>query len=119
MQKNQFVERPWGGYQIVYQDFGLVVKILTINPYMRLSLQKHAFRSETWHAVSERIVAVVDGEEIEMVIGEPVFVDVGKVHRLVNMSGQVVRVVEVISGNYDEEDIVRLEDDFGRGETGS
>jgi mannose-1-phosphate guanylyltransferase/mannose-6-phosphate isomerase len=117
MQENQFIERPWGGYQIIYQDFGLVVKILTINPGKRLSLQKHALRSETWHAVTEGLVAVVGDYEYEMVEGEPVFVDVGKVHRLINNGDNVGRVIEVIMGEYDEDDIVRLEDDFGRGDT--
>jgi mannose-6-phosphate isomerase-like protein (cupin superfamily) len=113
---SQFVERPWGGYQIIYQDFGVVVKILTVNPGKRLSLQKHAFRAETWHAATEGMLAVIGEETYEMEIGKSVAVDVGMVHRLINYSNEVGRVVEVITGNYDEEDIVRLEDDFGRGQ---
>ena len=109
-----FIERPWGGYQIIYEDFGVVVKVLTINPGARLSLQKHAFRSEKWYVMAGDVVALVDGESIEMAVGEPVFVDVGKVHRLINVGGEVGRVVEIIQGVYDEEDIERLEDDYGR-----
>ena len=47
-------------------------------------------------------------------MGKPVFVDVSKVHRLVNVGNEVGRVVEIIQGVYDEEDIERLEDDYGR-----
>lgn len=110
-----FTERPWGGYEIIYEDFGVVVKILTVNPGCRLSLQRHTLRAETWHLVSGEMLAMVDTEVIDMEIGKPVFVDVGKVHRLANMGTEVARVVEVISGQYDEEDIERLEDDYGRG----
>jgi mannose-1-phosphate guanylyltransferase/mannose-6-phosphate isomerase len=110
----EFVERPWGGYQIIYEDFGVVAKILTVNPGMRLSLQKHAFRSESWYLVAGDMIASVDGETIEMEIGEVVTVDVGKIHRLSNFGTEVGRVVEIIAGHYDEDDIVRLDDDFGR-----
>lgn len=109
-----FIERPWGGYQIIYEDFGIVVKVLTVNPGDRLSLQKHTFRSEKWYVVAGDMLAVVDGESIEMEVGKPVFVDVSKVHRLVNVGNEVGRVVEIIQGVYDEEDIERLEDDYGR-----
>ena len=109
-----FIERPWGGYQIIYEDFGIVVKVLTVNPGTRLSLQKHTFRSEKWYVVAGDMVAVVDGESIEMEVGKPVFVDVSKVHRLVNVGNEVGRVVEIIQGVYDEDDIERLEDDYGR-----
>ena len=112
----EFVERPWGGYQVIYEDFGVVVKILTVNPGARLSLQKHAFRAESWYVVAGDMLAMVDGESIEMEVGKPVFVDVGIIHRLVNTGEGVGRVVEIISGNYDEEDIVRLDDDYGRNE---
>jgi len=114
---NEFVERPWGGYQIIYQDFGVVVKILTVKPGARLSLQKHAFRSETWYLVAGELLALVDGETIEMELGESVKIDAGIIHRLVNVGNEVGRVVEIISGNYDEDDIVRLDDDFGRVES--
>jgi mannose-1-phosphate guanylyltransferase/mannose-6-phosphate isomerase len=112
----EFVERPWGGYQIMYEDFGVVVKVITVNPGARLSLQKHAFRSETWHLVSGELLAMVDGEVVEMEMGDPVTVDVGVIHRLSNMSSEIGRIVEVITGHYDEDDIVRLDDDYGRNE---
>lgn len=108
-----FIERPWGGYQIIYER-AEVVKILTINPGARLSLQKHTFRSEKWYVVAGDMLAVIDGESIEMEVGKPVLVDVGKVHRLINVGNEVGRVVEIIEGVYDEDDIERLEDDYGR-----
>ena len=109
-----FIERPWGGYEIVYACRGGAVKILTIDPGCRLALQKHSMRAETWRLVAGELLATIDGRTIDMEIGKPVFVDVGKVHRLANMGTEVARVVEIIEGVYDEEDIERLEDDYGR-----
>lgn len=110
----KFVERPWGGYQIIYQDFGVVVKILTIKPMARLSMQKHSFRAETWHCISGDLLAIVGDDVYDMDPGDSVAVDVGMVHRLVNYGVEVGKVVEVITGHYDEEDIQRLDDDYGR-----
>lgn len=111
-----FIERPWGGYKILHSKPDLTVKILKINPGERLSVQKHALRSEVWYATTPGIVALVGDKSVLLEIGEPVFVDVGIVHRLVNGGLNVGYVVELLYGTYDEDDIERLEDDYGRGD---
>ena len=109
-----FNERPWGGYKILHNDPDVTVKILTVNPGARLSLQRHELRAETWYAVTEGLIAIVGDEIFNMEIAEPVFVDIGKVHRIINGGTEVGYIVEVIQGVYDEDDIERLEDDYGR-----
>jgi mannose-1-phosphate guanylyltransferase/mannose-6-phosphate isomerase len=110
-----FIERPWGGYTILHSSPEVTVKILQVNPGKRLSLQKHSHRSETWHPITEGLSAQIGRDIVLLEPGKPVTIDVGMVHRLVNGAGrQVGYVVEIIKGMYDEEDIERLEDDYGR-----
>ena len=111
---NEFIERPWGGYQIIYENFGIVVKILSVNPGARLSLQKHTFRSEEWTSTTSGMVAEIGPLLIDLDVHSSVYVAAGEIHRLHNTSDEVGHVVEVITGLYDEEDIIRLEDDYGR-----
>jgi mannose-1-phosphate guanylyltransferase/mannose-6-phosphate isomerase len=111
----QFFERPWGGYMILNESSdGGVVKLLKVKPGSRLSLQMHAHRAEKWYSMTEGLLAQVDGETIEMEERVPVNIGVGIIHRLVNPTAEVGYVIEIITGKYDEDDIVRLEDDFGR-----
>lgn len=108
-----FTERPWGGYTILHSGDEVTVKILQVNAGARLSLQRHLHRSETWYATTAGLSAQVGDEVVSLEIGKPVFVDVGKVHRIIGGT-EVGYVVEIIEGVYDEEDIERLEDDYGR-----
>lgn len=108
-------QRPWGSYEIL-SDFNppCCVKIITVAPHSKLSLQKHYYRTETWRALDEGLIALVDGKEIKMSLDKDVFVDTFVEHRLINPTDEPLRVLEMIRGRYDEEDIVRIEDDYGR-----
>lgn len=99
---------------MLYSTPEVTVKILKVLPGKRLSLQKHSMRSETWHAVGTGLSARVGAGLYDLVVGKPLFVDVGMVHRIINSSEEVGYVVEIIEGVYDENDIERLEDDYGR-----
>lgn len=110
----KFEERPWGGYSILEENDSVVVKLLRVNPGCQLSLQKHALRSETWFAMTDGLLARIDGETIEMEQRKSVEVGVNVIHRLINPTAEIGYVIEVIRGEYQESDIVRLEDDFGR-----
>lgn len=108
-------ERPWGGYRILAGTDAAAVKILTVNPGARLSLQVHQLRSEEWTPVSPGLKAQVGDEIIELTPFCTYRIPVGAVHRIINDSTEVGHIVEVLFGVYDEEDIERLEDDYGRG----
>lgn len=109
------VARPWGNYEIL-SDFNppCCVKIITVSPRSKLSLQRHVYRTETWRALDKGLIAQVDGKEIKMRLDKDIFVDSLVEHRLINPTDEPLRVLEIMHGRYDEEDITRLEDDYGR-----
>jgi mannose-6-phosphate isomerase len=111
-------QRPWGGYTVLEDGPGFKVKRIEVLPGKRLSYQRHARRSEHWFIVHGAAVVTLDGERREVSAGESVDIPVGTAHRIENTSDQEVTFVEVQHGEYfGEDDIVRLEDDYGR--TGS
>jgi mannose-6-phosphate isomerase len=111
-------QRPWGGYTVLEDGPGFKVKRIEVLPGKRLSYQRHARRSEHWFIVHGAAVVTLDGERREVSAGEAVDIPVGTAHRIENTSDQEVTFVEVQHGEYfGEDDIVRLEDDYGR--TGS
>jgi mannose-6-phosphate isomerase len=91
------------------------VKQITVTPGKRLSYQTHKFRSEHWFIVSGHATVVLDGATIELDAGGSVDIHVGQAHRCENMGSEPVVFIEIQTGTYfGEDDIVRLEDDFGR-----
>ena len=111
-------QRPWGSYTVLDDEPTFKVKRIEVLPGKRLSYQRHARRSEHWFIVHGAAVVTLDGERREVSAGEAVDIPVGTAHRIENTSDQEVTFVEVQHGEYfGEDDIVRLEDDYGR--TGS
>ena len=107
--------RPWGSYEVVYSDRNFTTKILHVNPGARLSLQLHEYRDEIWSPVNDLIDVVVGGVESVLLPGENIKVPRGAVHRIINPHMEKsVQVVEVMTGKYSEEDIIRIDDDWNR-----
>jgi mannose-6-phosphate isomerase-like protein (cupin superfamily) len=106
-------KRPWGGYHIISED-AQAVKLLTVKPMTRLSLQKHERRSERWMALTDGMMAIIGEQAVIMEPFRVYTVDVGQVHRIMNYSNEMGYIVETLHGEYDEKDITRIEDDFGR-----
>jgi mannose-6-phosphate isomerase len=107
--------RPWGSYTVLDDEPTFKVKRIEVLPGKRLSYQRHARRSEHWFIVHGTAVVTLDGERREVSSGDAVDVPVGTDHRIENASDQLVVFIEVQHGDYfGEDDIVRLEDDYGR-----
>jgi mannose-6-phosphate isomerase len=107
--------RPWGSYTVLDDEATFKVKRIEVLPGKRLSYQRHARRSEHWFIVDGTAVVTLDGERREVSSGDAVDVPVGTDHRIENASDRPVVFVEVQHGDYfGEDDIVRLEDDYGR-----
>lgn len=107
--------RPWGSYQSIDGDKGFRVKRITVNPGGRLSLQKHAKRTEHWVVVDGTATVTRDGEEMTVKTNEAVYIPIGAEHRLENRGTAPLHLIEVQSGTYlGEDDIIRLEDAYGR-----
>jgi mannose-1-phosphate guanylyltransferase/mannose-6-phosphate isomerase len=109
------VYRPWGWYDSL--DFGKrdQVKRISVRPGERLSLQKHAYRSEHWVVVSGIATVTINETTRDIHPNESVYINVGDIHRLENNTVEPVEIIEVQVGDYlGEDDIVRLEDIYGR-----
>jgi mannose-6-phosphate isomerase len=106
-------ERPWGRFERLTFNEPSTVKIITVSPGQRLSLQRHRNRDELWVILDEGAVVEIDGHRSEPRVGERLLIRAGQTHRL-GSSGPGVRVLEVAFGDFDEDDIERLEDAYGR-----
>jgi len=106
-------KRPWGEELWITRDSPSMVKILSVSPGEALSLQFHKSRDEYWHVLSGNGSAVVGDETRPLAAGTDCFVPRGTNHRLTGGSETLV-LLELAFGDYDEKDIVRLEDKYGR-----
>lgn len=111
----EFDRRPWGSYEVLEEAPTFKVKRIEVLPGKRLSYQKHAQRAEHWFVVAGTAKVTLDGSELTVRTGEAIDISVGTAHRVENPGEDNLIFIEVQRGNYlGEDDIVRLEDDFGR-----
>jgi mannose-1-phosphate guanylyltransferase/mannose-6-phosphate isomerase len=109
------VYRPWGWYQTMDLGERFRVKRIQVAPGKKLSLQKHHHRAEHWVVVRGTAEVTRDHETLLVRENESVYLPLGCVHRLANPGKIPVEIIEVQTGAYlEEDDIVRIEDDFGR-----
>jgi len=107
--------RPWGRYFILEESPIHKVKRIEVQPGKRLSYQRHKFRAEHWLIVQGEGVMTLDGEIRKVKVGDSVDIAIGELHRIENTSNQELIFIEVQTGTYfGEDDIERVEDDFGR-----
>ncbi|GIH98618.1 phosphomannose isomerase type II C-terminal cupin domain [Planobispora takensis] len=106
-------ERPWGAFDRYTLNEPTTVKVITVAPGQRLSLQRHEHRDELWVALDPGLVFEIDGVRTEPAVGDRVLIRAGQTHRL-SSSGPVARIMEIAFGYFDEDDIERLEDSYGR-----
>jgi mannose-6-phosphate isomerase len=107
--------RPWGFFEVLSDEPDHKVKRITVFPGKRLSLQRHKKRSEHWHIVKGIALMTLDDREFEMQAGQSVDIPCRSLHRIANTGTEDVVFIEVQRGEYfGEDDIERVEDDFGR-----
>ena len=107
--------RPWGYYVILAEEPDHKVKRIIVYPGKRLSLQSHRRRSEHWHVIKGECIVTLDYNQIPLKGGESVDIPVGTIHRIENSGNEDLAFIEVQRGDYfGEDDIERIEDDFGR-----
>lgn len=109
------VFRPWGSYDSIDSEENFQVKRLIVKPGAVLSLQKHAHRSEHWVVVKGKARITRNDEEFDLNVNESTYISIGDVHRIANPFDEPCHIIEVQCGDYlGEDDIVRLEDNYGR-----
>jgi len=115
MTDQQGDERPWGSYTVLGGGDGYQVKEIVVKPDKRLSYQRHAHRSEHWYVVAGSGQVVLDGQPREVAVGDVVDVPTGMPHRVGNNGTELLVFIEIQLGDYlGEDDIERIDDDFGR-----
>ncbi len=108
-------QRPWGSFSILEESKGYKVKKIVVLPKERLSLQYHHHREEKWIVVKGNPVLQIGELSRKYHIGETVEVKKGQLHRIDNDTEEKVIIIEIQLGDYlEEDDIVRLQDDYSR-----
>jgi mannose-6-phosphate isomerase len=112
----EYDSRPWGSYTVLDDRENFKVKRIEVLPGKRLSYQRHERRAEHWFVTQGTAKVTLNGREILVNAGSAVDIAVGDAHRVENPSGSETLIfIEVQTGDYfGEDDIERLEDDFGR-----
>jgi mannose-1-phosphate guanylyltransferase / mannose-6-phosphate isomerase len=109
------VHRPWGSFQSLHSGERFQVKMLTITPGARLSLQRHHHRAEHWVVVNGTALVTRGTEQFNVYENQSIYIPIGEAHRLENPGKVPLNIIEVQSGSYlGEDDIVRLDDAYGR-----
>lgn len=107
--------RPWGKFTQYTENEPTTVKIIEVNPGEQLSKQRHIRRDELWIALDHCLVAYVNDVAIPMDSGQKVFIPRRTIHTIKNWSSiEAARFLEIAFGHFDEDDIERLEDKYGR-----
>jgi len=108
-------DKPWGYFKTLMESEVSKVKLLSVSPREKLSLQKHKRRKETWHIIKGSAKVTRDNEIFLMKIGESITIEKNQLHRLENETDEILEVIEIQRGSYfGEDDITRLEDHYGR-----
>lgn len=105
--------RPWGSFERFTLNEQSTVKLITVKAGEAFSLQKHGHRREFWHVISGSGVLTHRDEQMQIVPGLEVHIEQGELHR-VEAVGADVLFLEVAFGTFDETDIERIEDKYGR-----
>lgn len=115
IQNLEKIERPWGWYESISEVAGGKIKRIGVHPGQQLSLQKHQQRAEHWVVVQGVAHVTIGERQFDLRAGESCDIALGQVHRLANQTSEALEIVEVQFGSYlGEDDIVRLEDSYGR-----
>jgi len=107
--------RRWGSFNIIDSGKRFKIKKLIVKPGKRLSLQRHYHRAEHWIVIVGTVIVTKGSEEILLTEDQSIYIPINTVHRLYNPGKIDLEIVEVQTGTYlEEDDIVRLEDDYER-----
>jgi len=106
-------DRPWGRFEKFHENKISTVKLIYITPNHRLSLQYHTHRNEFWRIINGTAEVEVDGKTFSVKEGDDVSIGPKSHHRIKALAKGCI-VLEISYGHFDEDDIVRIDDDFNR-----
>ena len=112
---SQKIKKPWGSYNTFEKDKDYLLKIITVNPGEKLSLQSHQHRSEQWLIISGIATVECDGKISHLNRNESIFIPQCSKHRLSNENKEILKVFEAQYGDrLSESDIIRYQDEYDR-----
>lgn len=111
--KINFTKKPWGGFETFTKNEKSTVKILIIKPGQMISLQKHNNRKEFWKILENSAKVTIGKKIVKLKKGDTIAIKKNTFHRIEALSKEV-RVLEISFGKFDEKDIIRYEDKYGR-----
>ncbi len=107
--------RPWGSFQCIEEYDNVKIKRLVVNSNSSISLQYHRHRAEHWVVIKGEGVALIGSEVHKLSPNMSTYIPIRGTHRLTNTGDEPLEIVEVQTGDYlEEDDIVRMEDMYGR-----
>ena len=108
-------KRPWGEFQVIFEQLKCKVKQLILLPGKRISLQLHNHRSEVWQIIKGKALVTVQQSIFIAEEGKVIIIPIHNLHRLENIGKEDLHIIEIQYGNYlSEDDIERFADDYGR-----
>ncbi len=119
MNDNDFIshiyqeERPWGFFRKFTHNAPSTIKIISVKPQAELSLQSHKHRAEFWRVISGSGFFTIDQKVIAVSKGDEHYTPVGTKHKIA-AGPEGLEVLEIALGDFDEVDITRFEDKYGR-----
>ena len=110
----KYEERAWGSFDILLDEEGVKVKKIVVKSGQRLSLQLHAKREEKWFIVEGFASVQIGVDEFDLEVGDSITIRKYEVHRVRNSGLIDLVIIEIQTGDCQEDDIIRLQDDYGR-----
>ena len=107
------IKKPWGKEEEFVLNSKCTVKILTVKPHSKTSLQKHHNRAEFWKVIDGNCMIWIGNRKTRAKVGDEFMIKKNQLHRLEGLSVEG-KVLEISFGKFDEKDIVRVEDDYNR-----
>ena len=111
--KTLVIEKPWGKEDQFTQNENVTVKIISVNKNSSLSLQYHNKRAEFWHILSGNPIITLGEKKINAKPGDEFIIKIKELHQIEALEN-AVQFLEIASGDFDEDDIVRIKDKYGR-----
>ena len=109
-----FESRPWGSFNVIADRPNLKIKELIVNPNSKISLQLHRLREEFWVVLRGKGMLTLGLDEIPVEEGQPIHIRQYEMHSIHNYTDEELVIIEVQKGICQEDDIIRIEDDYGR-----
>lgn len=106
--------RPWGKFTQYTHNQKTTVKIIEVEPQQKLSTQRHQSRDELWIPLDQGLYALIGDETIRMLPNHEYYILRGTVHNIQNLCPIRARFLEIAFGHFNEDDIERLDDKYGR-----